>query len=201
MPLQLVALVILGPSLTSCGGVVTKPITGSAEQIWAQRQTQLSNINHWQLRGRIGFVTQQDSGSASLYWQQSGDTYEIKVIAPFGQGSLLIVGDQQGVILKTSDTELKFAKDVELLVWQQTGLTIPVNDLIDWIRGLPGPDVGDEIVIDDLGRIQNFASKSWQVNYRSYQKVKDLDLPKKMQIKHNEITIKLAIKHWQIDKS
>ena len=182
--------------LSACATGTKTMHAGSASDIWLARQQQLSQLTHWQLKGRIGFVSASDSGSASLYWKQSNNSYELKIVAPLGMGSVIVVGDKNGVILQSSEGEMNYAEDAQSLIWQRTGWVIPMGSLRHWILGLPSP--GEDYQLDENGRISAIENEPWQVQYHRYQQVTDYELPRKLQIENPDIKIKLVIKDWQL---
>src|SRR5690606_22265197 len=129
LPVLLVAL------LSACATSRVPP--QSAERLWEQRRPVLAELRSWQFKARIGIVTEDDSGSASLRWQQRGNEYSLKITAPFGRGLLAIEGSDAGVIMRDGDGRTASAASPEALIWQQTGWYIPVSELRYWIVGLP----------------------------------------------------------------
>jgi outer membrane lipoprotein LolB len=183
--------------LTSCASPITRISSITADEIWQIRRERLQQLEQWQLKGRIGFVSERESGSASLYWKQDGDAYELKIVAPLGVGSLVVAGDDSGVVLQSSDGEMMRDEDAQWLVWRRTGWVIPVESLRYWILGLP---LGDEAYdLDDSGRVSQIQNKPWQVEYQRYQQIKELELPSKIQIQSPDIRMKLVVKDWQLN--
>ena len=196
MQVRLAILIMLVLFLASCA-TGKKPIaTRSADEIWQERQQELSRLDRWQIKGRIGFASAKDSGSASLYWKQSNKAYELKIVAPLGAGSLIIVGDKNGVILQSSEGEMIYADDAQSLIWQRTGWVIPMGSLRRWILGLPSQE--EDYKLDDKGRVHSLNNRSWAVEYLSYQRIDQHELPRKLRIHSPDAQIKLVIKDWQL---
>jgi outer membrane lipoprotein LolB len=182
--------------VSACASTGTRISTGSADEIWQMHRLQLNRLDHWELKGRIGFVSEHESGSASLYWKQNGDSYELKIVAPLGMGSLVVAGNNNGVTLQSSDGEMLYAEDAQQLVWQRTGWVIPMGSLRYWILGLP---LENEVYrLDESGHISHIKNESWQVEYQRYQTVQSYELPRNLQIHNPDLKIKLVIKDWQL---
>ena len=188
----LLALVVL----SGCATHQPIPATGSSESLWQLRQQELSQLLGWQIKGRIGFVSANDSGSAGLYWKQSQESYELKIVAPLGAGRLVVAGDANGVILQSSEGEILYAENARSLIWQSTGWEIPMDRLRQWIIGLP--TVNETYQLDDKGRVRFIENLRWKVEYFQYQNVGEYALPKKLRIESPQIQIKLVIKDWQL---
>lgn len=198
-----IALVIAAGAffLSACTTPPSKP-TVPPEQLWEQRHRQLSELDHWRLEGRIGFVSEHDSGSASLYWEQNGDAYELRVVAPFGQGSLLVQGGPDGVVLQDNDGERVQADDPGYLIWQRTGWVIPVARLRYWIMGMPAEEGPlTDYRLDARGRLETLRNRIWTVDYSDYQAIDARDglmLPAKVQLKSPDWKIKVAVRRWAL---
>lgn len=188
--------ILIGLTVCSCSTIRVIEYQGTPEQIWRQRLQQLSKLDDWSLKGRIGFISERESGSASLYWIQQQDAYELNIVAPLGMGSLVVVGNDSGVVAQSNDGELDYAEDARSLVWQKTGWVIPMGRLRDWILGVPLQD--EKFELDEQGRVIRLADDPWQVEYQQYQPVADVELPRKLKIKSPDIELKLVIKDWQL---
>jgi len=181
--------------LAACGPV-TNVRTGTTEEIWEVRRQRLQQLEHWELKGRIGFVSEHESGSASLYWKQDGDVYQLKIVAPLGMGSLVVSGNENGVTLQSSEGELLYADDAQTLIWQRTGWIIPMGSLCYWILGLPVN--GEQFQLDQDGRVEHIQNPPWRVDYQRYQRVGEHELPRKLQLNGPGVKIKLLIRDWRI---
>lgn len=175
------------------------------EILWEQRQARLAALDHWRLEGRIGFVSGKDSGSASLYWEQRGEHYELRVVAPLGRGSLRIEGSPEGVVLHTDEGDEWHSADAEYLLWERTGWIIPVTSLRYWIIGLPaGHNVLESYRLDPWGRLETLKHRTWQVQYDRYRQAGDVELPAnvelpaKLQVQGPDLTIKVAVTDWDL---
>jgi outer membrane lipoprotein LolB len=182
--------------LSACSSTEPRIADESAGQLWQERRAQLDRLDRWELQGRIGFVSEHESGSASLYWMQDRDSYEIKIVAPLGMGSLVVTGDKNGAVLQSSDGEMLQAEDAQWLVWQGTGWVIPMASLRYWILGLPLEN--EKYHLSKSGYVSDIKSDAWQVEYQRYQAVQGYELPRNLHIYNPELKIKLVIKNWRL---
>jgi len=179
-------------------GCSTVPAYAPQHLDWPQREAALQQITAWQLEGRIAIRTADDSWSGSLWWQQLDDTYEIKFSGPFGQGAINLVGDQQQVVLNSSEGEIVGHDGAEQLMYEQLGWRVPISSLRYWVLGRPDPTKNSSLLeFDDFDRIKSLQQGGWSVNYRRYQLFQQLDVPGKIAIKNHQLGVKLVIDHWQ----
>ena len=185
--------------LQSCGTTAPRLSAQDVELRWQQRQQQLSVLPNWRLRGRIGFISERESGSGSLYWEQKGEQYQLRVVAPLGRGSINISGDAAGVQFETDKGEQQYAGDVEQLIWERTGWMIPVQRLRYWVLGLPSDIKDEQYQLDEAGRLASVRSDQWQVQYLRYRNVENLELPAKIIVQGPDLKIKVAVSEWYIN--
>lgn len=173
-------------------------MTASPER-WLENKTQLEQLNTWDINGRVAIQLENDSGSASLYWQQKVGAYKIRIIAPFGRGNLELNGDESGVSMSNGKGEIVHAEDAETLMLENLGWQVPVSGLYYWIRGIPTPahDI-DSMLLDDEARLINLFQAGWQVSFDRYRLHDELQLPEKMVLQNNIMKVKLSIKKWNV---
>ncbi|VAW87056.1 hypothetical protein MNBD_GAMMA18-1832 [hydrothermal vent metagenome] len=179
-------------------GCSTVPTYAPQHLNWPQREAALQQITAWQLEGRIAIRTADDSWSGSLWWQQLDEAYEIRFSGPFGQGAINLTGDQQQVVLNSSEGEMVGHDGAEQLMYEQLGWRVPISSLRYWVLGRPDPTENSSLLeFDDFGRIKSLQQGSWSVNYRRYRLFQQLDVPDKIAIKNYQLGVKLVIDHWQ----
>ena len=60
---------------------------------WDASVVKKQQIKHWGIKARLGIQTEQEGGSFDLFWNQQFENYQIRLIAPFGQGTFRMVGN------------------------------------------------------------------------------------------------------------
>lgn len=193
--LPVVCLLVL--LLQACAGPQKRVEDADSQQRWQQRQAVLQDLKNWRLKGRIGIVSAEESGSASIHWEQQEQAYSLRILAPFGRGSLHIEGSDTGVVMRNGNGEEVRAGSAEELIWRQTGWLIPVSDLRSWIIGLPA-QTHEQYRLDDNGRLAQLNDSEWAVEYRRYKRVKGYELPDKIRLSGPELSIKLSISKWEL---
>ncbi len=185
--------------LSACATTVTHLSPADEQLAWQQHQQGLSALIEWHLTGRIGIQTTKESLTASLDWSQQQEHYEINLAGPMGSGSLRLSGDNQQVELLTSKDERFTASDPEVLLYQQTGLRIPVAALRYWVLGLPAPGQVTSQSLDSLGRLANLQQQGWNIDFHRYMQQGELALPAKVFVNNHRAKVRLVIKRWEFE--
>lgn len=187
----------LSPAVSESIPVEISPATHTAR---------LNKLLSWKLEGRISIRLEDDAWHAGLYWQQFQDIYHIRIIAPFGQGGAQLDGNENGVIMHSSEGKFR-ALSADQLLAEQFGRQIPVDGLRYWVLGRPAPAPDDQegeqlpplASYDRAGRISELSQGGWQVEYRSYKDVNGLSLPEKIFLKHaNGLDVRVVVDSWSM---
>ena len=184
--------------LASCASISEQVL--DRPQDWEARLQQHRQIEDWTIRARLGVQSETDGGSFDVFWQQVADAYEIRLIAPMGQGAVLINGDSNGVKISLADGRTEYSNDADALFSSMTGLSLPVNGLQDWLRGMPIQ--GEEIQYiswNELGQLYKFEQKGWQVEMSRYKAVADYELPHAFYLEREdqpELSVRLLVREW-----
>ncbi|MCJ8274548.1 MAG: outer membrane lipoprotein LolB, partial [Psychrosphaera sp.] len=106
-----------------------------------------------------------------------------------------------------SDGKTVTSNDSESLLYQTTGITLPVNDMPQWMKGLTSKDFDRTTVFDEHNRVKQIklldaTGQPWQIDYQSYLQAKlkeqNYQLPKKIRLTSNNITIIIKISDWEL---
>lgn len=173
--------------------------TGSGKS-WQERQSELAAIKYWRLTGRLAVSNGDDAWNLNIEWHQREDDYQIVLNGPFGAGKVKLVGNANGVLLKDSDDQTFYAETPEMLLYEQTGLYMPVNGLRYWVMGLTSPNQHAEPQLDKLGRISYLEEADWKVRFKRYTQVSGIDLPRKVFIvrSNKELDVRLVVDNWKL---
>lgn len=193
-------------------GCATKPSSDSSnliiQQSAAQRATQLSQVNQWQLRGKIAFIEQRKDQqskreSATISWQANdkNKTQVLNLTSYLGINVLHLSSDHNHHVIKADGKEYR-TNDLNQLVHALTGLTLPTKALSFWLKGLPYRST-DQIVLSPQAQLpisltSTFNDVQWQVTYSNYQVFDGVQMATKFAIKKDGLLIKVAIKKWSL---
>lgn len=164
---------------------------------WQAHRSQISQINAWQISGKLGVRTPQDSGSATLFWLQRNDYFDIRLAGPLGQGAARLHGHQGKVSLDLANHGQFQAESPEALLEERLGWRLPVSHLLWWVRGLPAPDSASTLTLDGNSRLQQLQQDGWTIDYRRYHSTTLGDLPERITLSGHNLNITVIVKDWQ----
>ena len=175
------------------------PVTAKVpESVWLEHRATLETLTDWQVRGRVAIRSEDDGWNADFDWQQRGESYRIRLRGPFGQGGIELHGDKLGVWLRRQDEAPVYARNVELLLKEETGWRLPVLGLSDWLRGLPADAQPAALDWDQQGRLQSLQQDGWNIAYGRYRTVGERQLPDKLQLLRDRLLVKVVVDEWQV---
>lgn len=166
-------------------------------------QQQLQRITHWELNGKLGIRTSEESGSASVKWAQQLADYQINLSGPLGQKRMIITGTPGKVRLEQTGSEPLEARNAEVLIKKAAGWTLPVAQLTYWIRGVPAPKQRiTHLQQNESGLIAQLQQGGWSITYNNYKNYSHSDqtfsLPGKITAEHEDVRLILVIRDWQL---
>jgi outer membrane lipoprotein LolB len=182
--------------LAGCAGL-PRPGSQVGGVAWALHQQQVSDLRAWNLRGRISVQSEDQAWYGTIDWRQRGDTYDLKLVAPLGQGTLWVQGSPGGVILRLPSGEMRSAADPENLLSKTVGLRLPLAGLSYWVKGLPEPNQPVRAQWDAHGRLSELRQSGWDISYRGYVPAGAYDLPAKVFLDGGPVSVRLVVEHWE----
>lgn len=169
---------------------------------WEQRLERRQQIDDWRIVARLGVQTATEGGSFDVFWQQQADVYDIRLIAPMGQGAVSINGDQSGVTISLADGRTEYSQDADALFTAMTGLSLPVTGLQDWLRGMPIRNEGiDSISWNESGELYKIEQRGWRVEMNRYKPVANYQLPHAFYLEREdrpELSVRLLVREWRL---
>ncbi len=188
---------LLALLLAGCAVEPPRQPASSRELAWQERQAHLKEVQRWQLTGRLAIQSGDDGWNATLIWRQERERYRMQLVAPLGQGSLQLEGDDQQVELRTSEGDSAIAADPDTLIFNQMGWRVPVSALRYWVLGLPAPGAATTVV-DEFGRLQRLQQAGWEVKFLDYTVQGASELPARLFIANHKAQVRLVIKRWEL---
>ncbi|VXC48474.1 Outer-membrane lipoprotein LolB [Pseudomonas sp. 8Z] len=185
--------------LTGCAGLTSHEVVegkGNPAQ-WQAHKQQITQLDGWQINGKIGIRAPRDSGSATLFWLQRQDYYDIRLSGPLGGGAARLTGRPGDILLEVANRGRYQAESPEALLREQLRLDLPVSNLLWWIRGLPAPESKSRITLDGASHLARLEQDGWQVEYLSYTEQNGYALPQRMKLHGQDLDVTLVIKDWQ----
>lgn len=180
----------LGPNLTE----------HQHAQLQARTQTVVP-LDAFYLSARLALNADNHAWSGNLRWEQQPSSYVMTFNTPTGQGAMQLKGDHTGVHLKLANGDTQTADDAEDLLYNQTGLNLPLDGLRYWVKGIPQPDNGndtlDAVQFDTQGRLSYLEQAGWTIRYSRYRLIDGVAMPGKLDMHHNAIKLRIFIDHWE----
>lgn len=185
--------------LAGCAGLTSKEaLEGQGDaQSWQAHKQRISNLDAWQINGKVGIRAPKDSGSGTLFWLQRQDYYDIRLSGPLGRGAARLTGRPGEILLEVANQGRYQAASPEQLLQDQLGLNLPVSHLLWWIRGLPSPDSKSRLNLDGQSHLAQLSQDGWYVEYLSYAEQNGFWLPERIKLSGFDLQVTLVIKDWQ----
>ncbi|MGX5218308.1 lipoprotein insertase outer membrane protein LolB [Pseudomonas sp. S9] len=185
--------------LTGCAGLIShESVQGQGNQAaWQAHKEQLSALDAWQISGKIGIRAPKDSGSATLFWLQRQDYFDIRLSGPLGGGAARLTGRPGEVLLEVANKGRYKAESPEALLQQQLRMNLPVSHLLWWVRGLPAPDTKSNVTLDTDSHLSKLTQDGWQVEYLSYVEQNGYWLPERIKLHGQDLQVTIVVKDWQ----
>ncbi len=158
-------------------------------------------LNQWDLTAKFSVSTDKGTESGSIRWILNADEERLDVLSPTGSVVAQLTMTESEARLKTDDQET-VAKDAETLFRDVMDISLPVNALRYWVRGLDAPDLPLEgVEKDGEGRITELAQDGWQLAYNGNISIESgthrFEVPRRLTATRGEIEIRWASTEWQ----
>ncbi|WP_218353947.1 lipoprotein insertase outer membrane protein LolB [Alteromonas lipotrueiana] len=165
---------------------------------------QLAAINSWKIQGKMAIRNNQEAVSATLFWQNQNGDFEFRLTNFLGI-TLVDMQFENGMATLKANGDTYTHSDPGQLIKDVTGLNVPVNELLNWIKGLPGPS--DDYALnskDLLAQLKPGACETcghWQIAYNNYGEVENIWLPYALKLTNTQkpnAFIKFRINQWTL---
>ena len=156
--------------------------------------------DNWTITGRISLNNEQENWYAKFIWKQNKQDYQLSFTGPLGATELQISQLGQDVSIKTPSIQ-RSGHDLEQLVYQETGLNLPISSLRYWVQGYPDPSLPARVNYTMQKQISSINQAQWHIQYPKRISVqqpsgKSLFLPRKLVATGQDSKIKLIITRW-----
>lgn len=176
--------------------------TATSPQVaWEQRQADFARMSSWRMQGRVGVQFREESASFGISWLQNGsDNYEMNIKNPLtGSVVAYLQGSANKVSLQANGKTYQDA-NAERLLQSQMGVSLPLDGMKYWIRGIPSPKSAvDAVKLDAQGRPQTLQQSGWLVEYTGWQGDSAKAMPEKINLSRasENTRVKVLAKDWQ----
>ncbi|MBD3658213.1 MULTISPECIES: lipoprotein insertase outer membrane protein LolB [Marinobacter] len=200
------AAVAAGLLLSACSTITMEPLpeglTSQPPANWGERSATLKSLTRWELAGKLAVRQPSDSGTAVInHWIQNGEAYDLSLSSAFlGLGQTRLKGVPGFLELTLSDGETYTSSDPESLIEAATGWQLPIDSLVWWVRGLPGPAEDFRLYFDQQSRLAMIRQHGWEIRYDRWQASGNRypELPARITALKGDKRVRLVITDWQI---
>jgi len=198
---------------TLLSGCATSPVNSSPSQknrlTGELRATTLLKNKRWKLQGKIAFIQKTANKkkdkreSATISWQVNHEqnTQELNLTSYLGINVLHLKSKDTHHQLKVDGKEYH-TRDLSLLIYNLTGLTLPIEALSFWLKGI-AYQANDKIELNPATQLpvsltSAYNNTFWKINYSHYQNFNGVNMATKFIIKKNGLIIKVAVNKWSL---
>ncbi|CEG55911.1 lipoprotein insertase outer membrane protein LolB [Legionella fallonii] len=163
-----------------------------------KRKAETATISSWEIQGAMAAKNKAKGWSATMNWAQQGpSSYQIRLMGPLGGGAVVINKKGNTITFKDGNKSSTSTNADELL-FKQTGIRLPVNNLYYWVRGLPAPGGVQAEQHDQFNHLVQLKQGGYTINFTKYTSVKGIDLPSMIRLDGNGVMVKVIIKNWVV---
>lgn len=166
---------------------------------WEGHLQQVLQVRQFRAEGRLAYRQAKEGVNANFTWVNNADDFALKLSGPFGasavsieyQAGKLYLGNQQRQTLDewSSPSEVLF---------QHTGLYLPVDALSHWVTGIPVPGKEYHLTLNPQQLLQSLEQDGWIIHYTRYVQVGNILLPDRITLIQKDVRIRLVIDQWAI---
>ncbi|MCF8185305.1 MAG: lipoprotein insertase outer membrane protein LolB [Sulfuritalea sp.] len=188
--------------LQACAVAPTaKPIqVQSSTTLQQQHLQQISAIQQFSIKGRIGVQSEGKGFSGGLTWQHDSLNDDISLYSPLGGQVASIKKNPEKVTLEDGKGNSISAIDAETLTQTTLGWRLPLTGLADWSLGRPASSAIQASTWDEQGHLATLKQDGWEIEYQNYSEQSGYALPSKILLKNEKVSLKLLVEQWQIIK-
>jgi len=147
----------------------------------------------FELRGRASVKVRDEASSVSVQWRHSGQSDDMLITNPLGQGVARITRADGLVTLETADARRFTAATAESLTERVLGWRLPLTGLPDWLQGRAAPGASSEKRDGPDNQLMELLQDDWRIEYQEYRDRR----PVRMRLSRLDLEIRLVIDSWR----
>ena len=182
-------------ALAWIGGCAHLPV-GEDGLSYPERQARLEAIDTWEMSGRIAIDTGERAFQGRFQWQQSAESIELSIRSPLGAGILEVAGPPERLTVRARGETWELA-DPEPELSALLGWWLPVRSLKAWLLGFSDPMFSAEERLGPGRALATLEQRLWRLTYESYQLSRGLLLPRRIDLSHGSLELRVIVDRWQ----
>ncbi|WP_296228344.1 lipoprotein insertase outer membrane protein LolB [Ralstonia sp. UBA689] len=138
-----------------------------ANDLFAGAQDTDATITRYQGRFSARYMqgNAEQSAVGSFLWRERGTDVQLELMSPLGQTLAIVSQSPQGATLELPNQPPRRAPEVDTLMQDALGFSLPVSGLRDWLRARPAPDTPARVARDAQSRPETIVQNGWTVHY------------------------------------
>ena len=185
--------------LASCSSRQVVPTDrAAAEFAYQQRAASLSELDSWDMAGKLSVDDGDDGGSGKLSWKVRDESSLMNFRGALGRGAWQLDARPGYAELQKSDGTVTRAESVNDLLETEIGWHIPVQSLKWWALGVSAPGETELLDLDADGRVLAMQQDGWNISFDRYRQFDGVELPGRMDAVRGRYRVKMAVSKWTV---
>lgn len=169
------------------------------ERLLSEREAALQGRSKFEISGRIAISDGKDGGSGRFEWQQRGESYSLRFMAPVtGQGWRLEVQPGQALLIE-SNGAVRVADSAEALLARELNWHLPADAMRYWVLGMRAPDAGSTLEFSADGELAVLRQSDWSIRYVEFDRGRMPPLPRKLFARSGEHQVRVSVRSWTFE--
>ncbi len=173
---------------------------------WQAHKSELESLTQYTASGKLGYISPDQRQTLNFHWSHSDNFTQVRLTTFLGQTVFNLTSTPNGSFIETYDGQKLSGKDVNVLIEQLTGLDIPIEQLSDWLVGLPATADSYQLnQFNTVGSLQKrITNKTWNLDYNEYRSFSlegtenSLPMPTRMQLVQGDTKLNLVVSKWTV---
>ena len=138
-----------------------------ANDLFAGAQDADATVTRYQGRFSARYTqgNAEQSAVGSFLWRERGPDVQLELMSPLGQTLAIVSQSDQGATLELPNQPPRRAPEVDTLMQDALGFSLPVSGLRDWLRARPAPGTPARVARDAQSRPETIEQNGWTVRY------------------------------------
>lgn len=147
------------------------------------------------LSGRVAVQQGERRQSAGLRWAHRRQSDTVDLLTPLGGTAARIYRDTQRATLEEGQRRAD-AANLDGLMQQMLGWSLPLDGLQYWVLARPVPDVPAQLERNAAGQLTLLRQQDWLIRYTRYPDEQPSTLPTRMQLEYGTLRVQLLLDAW-----
>ena len=148
------------------------------------------------MSGRIAVNTGERAFQGRFRWHQAAEAIELSIRSPLGTGILQVAGPPERLTV-TARGETWELSDPESELSALLGWWLPVRSFKAWLLGHADPAFPATEVLGPDRALRSLEQRFWELSYGSYQLSDGLLLPRRIDLSHGGLELRVMVDRWQ----